>query len=228
MKKIATLESISFFLLFLCFFSLQQAHAIPITFSTGNWVTDDGGFEILGSSAQVVDLVEGVITNVRIGDAAIVRSLVCPTNDCSPIYVDTVSRSLTVEGVDSEIEQMLIAVAQNPPSPLPGLVSIGAISVLFTSGVSKTLDLGEKGILYFYPYNIEFESFEMHVTYEEFVRLQSEPIVTTWPIVYGAFLLTDVPTTPPQPPQIPEPSTILLLGTGLAGFGIAAWRRKKV
>lgn len=32
---------------------------------------------------------------------------------------------------------------------------------------------------------------------------------------------------PPPPDAVPEPSTIVLVGSGLAGLGLAAWRRRK-
>lgn len=42
------------------------------------------------------------------------------------------------------------------------------------------------------------------------------------------FTLNQVPTVPELPPSgVPEPGTLLLLGSGLAGLGAMAWRRRR-
>jgi hypothetical protein len=57
--------------------------------------------------------------------------------------------------------------------------------------------------------------------------LRTSPDISYFTLTDNYVGITDLTITGSYTPVIPEPGTILLLGTGLAAIGLAAWRRKR-
>lgn len=57
--------------------------------------------------------------------------------------------------------------------------------------------------------------------------LRTSPDITYFTLTDNYIGITDLTITGSYTPVIPEPGTILLLGTGLAAIGLAAWRKRK-
>jgi hypothetical protein len=121
---------------------------------------------------------------------------------------------------------VLLYASEFPPPNLPtysGVLAITFAGALTNAGGTRNI-VPDGTIIDFTPWG--GNGFSPAASFEASVN----PItgwISPFRFITGQVTSGSTPPPPPPPPAIPEPATLLLLGTGLGVIGLAAWRRRK-